>query len=495
MKQNKAFKNSAFSIAQTIVLAIVSIVLFKMSVNIVGLEKTGVWSYLTSINSIAGFGSFGFSNAIIYFLPKYTVTSNNKIAQLINTSFVSVFFVSIVLCCISYAVFYIIIPHTVAAQLIKEAYFLLPFIVVAYFFSGLSSVYISALDGLLLFQLRAKINIVSYFIFFIIGFLLLKKMGVAGIAIAQIIQNIFLLVVTYWHVKKNIAHYHFSFTFNSIIFKEVFKFGFNFQLISITQIISEPFMKSMITKFGGAAYTAIFDFIIKLLSISRNLIIAANQTIVPQLTIYKGLKKITTLKTLYKANFKIVLFLSILLFLTPLVFSDALSIFFLNEKSNLFCFILLNVSLGLLINAFALPAHFHFLGIGQIRWNVLNNILTAALMLVSAPLLGYFFQAKYIVLSWSISTMAGPILLMYVMHKQYKLSLNIFYSWHNLLLIISIIIAIVVNKFVSNSILPTNQVYINVAVSLIVYLAIVILPIKSHPIVIKFLQKHFNQNK
>jgi O-antigen/teichoic acid export membrane protein len=251
----------------------------------------------------------------------------------------------------------------------------------------------------------------------------------------------------------------------------------------------------MITKFGGAAYTAIFDFIIKLLSISRNLIIAANQTIVPQLTIYTGLKKVTTLKTLYKANFKTVLFLSILLFLTPLAFSDALSIFFLNEKSNLFCFILLNVSLGLLINAFALPAHFHFLGIGQIRWNVLNNILTATLMLVSAPLLGYFFQAKYIVLSWSISTMAGPILLMYVMHKQYKLSLHIFYSWHNLLLIISIIIAIIVNKFVANGILSTNQVYINVAVSLIVYLAIVVLPIKSHPIVIKFLQKHFNQNK
>lgn len=489
MKKNKAFTNSFFSIAQTIVLAIVSIVLFKLCVNEVGLQKTGVWSYLTSINAIAGFGSFGFSNAIIYFLPKYTITKNNKIAQLINTTFVSVFFVSIVLCTISYIVFYTIIPLTVAVELINEANTLLPFVVIAYIFSGLSSVFLSALDGLLLFKNRAKINIASYIIYFIIGVVLLKNVGIVGIVMAQIIQNVYLLFVTYWQVKKKVANYSFSFSFDKVIFIEVCKFGFNFQLISITQIISEPFMKSMITKFGGAAYTAIFDFIIKLLSIARNLIIAANQTIVPQLTICTSLKKYNTLKVYYIANFKTVLFLSTLFFLSPLVFSDALSIFFLNEKSSLFNFIFTHVSLGLLINGFALPAHFHFLGIGQVRWNVLNNVLTALLMLISAPILGYFFQAEYIVFSWSISTMMGPLLLLYHIQKQYKLSIKIFYNWHNCLIIIGICSAILINKYVANNLLHADNLVTNVLTSLLIYLLILFYPIIQHPIVVKFLQK------
>ncbi len=449
MKDSKIFKNSSFSVLQTIAMAIAALLLFKLMVVHLGLKVTGLWSYLSSLTAITAFGSSGFANALIFFIPKYqSGYDDSKVKSLINTSFVAVSAISILLCILAYGIFIYVIPFTVSADLVHIANSLLPYIVLSFFFSSLAANYLSVLDGLMLMHVRSKINMAGAFIFLLAGFILLLKVGIIGIPIAQLIQNIFLLASSFIAVKKQIPSYKFSVEFNKGVFKSVFKYGFSFQLLSITQI-SDPFMKAMITKYSGSGTTAIFDFCVKLLSVFRSLIISANLSIVPQISIFKALGKLSRIKTFYRANFKLVLLLSLVLFLSPLVLTDTVSIFFLDKTSNDFNFILYNVAIGFLINALAFPAHFHNLGTGHLKWNVINNFVTTILIFILAPLLGKYMGGKYIVMSWSIAAIIGSIVLIASYSSQSKISIFSFFNRNILMIIASIFCAGILNKYLN----------------------------------------------
>lgn len=490
MKSSKFIKNSSFSVLQTIITAIAALLLFKLMVLHAGLKLTGIWSYLSSITAITGFGCYGFANSLVFYIPRYKLQHDEKkLNSLINTSFFSVAGFTAILCILSYTIFSFIIPVTVESMYIKQAYQLLPFVVLSFFFSGLSSVYLSVLDGLLLMHLRAKINIAGAFIFLAAGYLLIREVGIIGIVLAQLLQNIFLFAAPFLVVKKNLRTYAFSFQFSSAVFKNIFRYGFNFQVISIAQIISDPFMKTMITKYAGSNYTAIFDFCVKLMSVSRSLLIAANQSIVPQITIFKTIGKQKRINVFYKANFKLVLFASIFLFLSPLALVDAISIFFLNKPDSGFNFILFSVALGLFANAIAFPAHFSYLGTGNLKWNVINNVIAAALILVFTPLVGEIVGGKYVVLCWSLSAVIGPSILINAIHKEMGISIFSFINNSILILVLAIVFAGIFNYYINKMPLINGSNFVMITIDVVVLIAFLLYPLFSNTMVKKIIRK------
>lgn len=446
MANTKLLKNSSFSVLQTIVTAITALVIFKLMALELGLAITGVWSYLASVIAITSFGSFGFANALLYYIPKYyTLHQYDRISNLINTTLYSIIGLTFILCFIAYLIFHFTIPFTVDDTLIPVANRLLPIVIFAFFFSGISSTYLSVLDGMMLMHLRAKITIAGSILFLILAFFFIKIFGIIGVPLAQAIQNVFMLAVSYILVKKNQHYYRFSITFDKQVFREIFRYGFKFQLISITQILADPFIKSMITKFAGTANTAIFDIIVKMLGAVRGLLISANQIIVPQVTVFNTLNNNSRLVTFYKTNFKIILLVGIILFFTPLAFSELFLTFLFNSTDFNSAFVLFNVSIALFVNALAFPAHFQYLGIGKLKWLVINNSITALLMLIAAPLLGYFAEGIYVVMAWSVPTVIGPIILMYAFSKEHKISTLQMIDKKAILFILAFVIVIVIN--------------------------------------------------
>lgn len=495
MRDSKLFKNSTFSVLQTIAMAMAALLLFKMMVLQEGLKITGLWSFLSSITTVTGFGSFGFANSLLFYIPKYQMEHNeSKVFALVNTSLLSVLGCTIILCGLSLIIFSFILPHIIEKDQLETANRLLPLVIVSLFFSALSTTYLSVLDGLMLMHIRAKINIIGSAIFLVSGFVLLRQFGIIGIPIAQLIQNIFLLITPYFFVKKRLPGYHFLFSFDTTVFKDIFKYGFNFQLISLTQIVSEPFMKAMITKFGGSHITAIFDFCVKLLSVFRSLIISANQTIVPQLTIFKTQGKIDRIATYYKANFTIVSFFSLIFFLAPVALTDALSMMFLNETNSNFDFILLQVSLGLLTNAIAFPAYFHYLGTGQLKWNVLNNTITALLIFISSPVVGILVGGKYMVMCWSLSAMTGSILLIAAFSKEYNISGAGFFNKSILQVLVALLLAVFINKFINSFEVFNRSVLLMFTCNAVVLCLLLLYPVWKMPLVQKARSK-MNLNK
>ncbi|MEO7047061.1 MAG: lipopolysaccharide biosynthesis protein, partial [Ferruginibacter sp.] len=482
MSDKWVFKNSTYSVLQTIVTAIIALIVFKVMVVHVGLKITGLWSYLASITAITGFGSYGFANALLFYIPKYKLNNDpQKLNSLINTTILSSFLFTTILCVISYVVFILIIPSTVDQNLIVLSYRILPFVILSFLFSGVSASFLFILDGLMLMHVRAKIYMAASIVFLVCGILLILKMGILGIAIAQVIQNLVLLILSFILVKKNIKSYRFAFEFKKIIFKSTFKFGFNFQIISITQIISEPFMKSMITKFAGSEVTAMFDFCVKLLSLFRNLIIAANQTIVPQITIFKVKGHLQRLILYYRANFSLILFLGVIFFLSPIIFDDSISLFFLNQRNEVFNFILINVSFAYLANSIAIPAHFHNVGTGKLKWNVINNIVAAFIILISSPLLGKFVGGKYIIVGWAFSAIIAAMILIASFSRENHITILSFFNLNIVKLLGAMAISFIICKYLDNVLTFNNSLLAMTLIKFIVLFVCLFYPVVTNP--------------
>jgi O-antigen/teichoic acid export membrane protein len=428
MKNSELLKNSTYSMLQTVVMSLAALFLFKLMVGYAGLRETGLWSFLSSITTITGFGSFGFANALLYFIPQYRLAPDSAkgMGRLINTGLVSVAATTLLLCIAAYLIFRIVIPVTVEGDLIGKGLEMLPPVIGAFFVSGLATTYMTVLDGLQLMHIRARIQMLGSVIFLLLGWIFLSRWGIAGVPLAQLAQQIFLLLAGLLFTQKKISGYRPVLQFDRSVFKTIFGYGFNFQVISVTQVISDPFMKSMLTRFAGSRYTAMFDFSVKLLSFIRVLLISANQTIVPKVTEFKTLNKSNRIITFYKANFRVISLLSILLFLLPVALSDSISLIFLNETSNDFNFILLQVALGLMVNALAFPAHFHYMGKGELRWNVINNLVAALIILTVTPLLGITLGGKYIILSWSLAAVTGSVILLLAFKRENGIALRPF---------------------------------------------------------------------
>lgn len=481
MGNSKYLKNSLFSVMQTVITAISALVIFKLSASEVGLSVTGLWSYLASIIAITGFGSFGFANALLFYLPQYTTLKQyDRISDLVNTTFLSTFVLTAILCIVAYFIFYFTIPATVEAGLVPIANKILPLVLLSLFFLGLSSTYFSVLDGMMLMHLRAKIYIAGSLVFLFFGFFLIKKIGIIGIPIAQAAQSVTLLIAGFIAVKKHQPHYQFSLRPNKKIFSEIFKYGFNFQLISVTQILADPFIKTMVTKFAGPANTAIFDITMKILAAIRGLLISANQIVVPQVTVFNTLKNSSRLITFYKTNFKLIFLLGIIFFLTPLAFSDLfVDILFQKQVFN-GTFILYNVALALFINALAFPAHFQYLGIGKLKWLVINNSVTALLMLISAPLIGYFAEGIYVVMAWSVPTIVGPIILINALNKEYNISTFKMIDRSSIFLLCAFALVILLNYNVSRWSTLENKPIQKILLQVAIYIAILFYPVLSN---------------
>ncbi len=491
MKRNRAFKNSFFSVIQTVVLSVSTLILFKLMVLKVGLNETGVWSFLSSITAITSFGSFGFANALLYYIPVLKSRGETpKLNTLINTSFFSTAAFTSLLCAMGYAVFFFIIPHTVSQSSLATAYELLPIIVISFFFSGLSSTFLSALDGMNLMHVRAKIYIIGSLTYLTFAIILINIWGIAGVPLAQIMQNIFLAIAGYNRAKKFIPGYAIKWQFDRITFRSIFKYGFNFQIISITQIISDPFVKSMIIKYTGSAATAVFDICMKLLNAIRSLIIASNQTITPQITIFNTLKKYARIRTFYKANFQVVSLLGTILFLTPVALSQEFSLLLINTISGDFIFIICNVSIALFINTIAFPAYFSYMGVGNLKWNVISNVVAAVLMFVSAPVIGELFGGKYIVLGWAVSSVTGSIILIYNFGKEYAISAWSIFNKNIIYVIIAFIIATLINFYLNSKLLVmlNSNLYLFI-INICVTILIVSFPIYHNDISKKIILK------
>lgn len=414
--------NILFSLLQIIITGLVYYFLYKYLLKNIGLNLMGVWTIVLSISSTANIANLGIGSGVVRFTALFKSNNENEqINKLIHTSLLLIagFFFAIIV------IVYFIAPYwlnlVVDNKYYESAIAILPYSLACLFFNALAGIYASCIDGLQKNYLRSLIYILSFVVLFVGAVLLVPSHGIMGIAYAQLLQAVFLFAGMATCLKTIFRPYRvFSLTWDRPIFKKIFSFGIQEQVISLCQLCFDPLTKSMLSSFGSLAMVSYYEMASRLVVQLRGLLVSANQVFVPIFTNAQQ-KSSETTKGLYRQVYSINFLLSILWVSFLLATVIPISKIWIEHVNADFIRITILLTTAYFFNIIISPAYFSNVGRADLKYNVVSNIIIAVLNPLLGYVLGHLLGGNGVVIGWCIALCSGSFYIFYTYHKKHSL--------------------------------------------------------------------------
>ncbi len=424
MKKRQLFINAIMSVMQVVVISCILFVLYRFLLKTIGVKQLGIWSLVLAATSVTQIANLGLSGAVVKFVAKYVVwAEKEKVSALIQTAAISVsLFAGFVLFVGYYAVRWIlglVIPH----GSLSYALAILPYAIVALWLMMLTSVFHAGLDGHERIDLRSLLLMGGAVVHLISCFILVPAYGLMGLAYARVIQNFTILLISWFLLKKYLPVLPiFPYQWDKGLFKEIVGYGMTFQVISVITMLYDPITKVLLSKFGGLSMLGYYDMASRMVQQLRALILSANQVLVPTIA---GLKEKAPekIQSVYLTSYQLLFYFALPLYSLLIVFTPIISELWVGHYENLFVLFGTLLAIGWFANTLAGPAYFAYLGIGQLRWNLMGQIAIALLNAGLGFLLGILYGGIGVVTAWVFSLVLGSSLIYLSYHIKYKIPL------------------------------------------------------------------------
>jgi O-antigen/teichoic acid export membrane protein len=424
--------NIISSVLQVFVVGIVYLFLYKFLLKTLGVELLGVWSIILATTSIANLANFGITSGLVKFIAEYNAKKKeDDIPKLIFTSFISiiVFFSFIIF--ITFFFSKPLLGLIIETKYLNIAIQILPYSLFCLFINSVGGVFTSTLEGFQKNYIKNYILVFSTLLLLITSYFLVPIYQLKGVAFAQILQAILLLIGSFLSLNSVFKTKIFNkWNWDKLIFKKLINFGLKFQIISIFQMLYEPITKGLISKFGGLAMLGYYEMASRLVNQIRALIVNANQVMIPVVT-HTSNTNSEQLKDLYKKTVEITFFVNVILISGLLVFIPIISILWIGFYEPNFIFSTIILSISMFINIIVGPAYFSSIGEGKLNLILISQIIIGVLNLILGFILGIYFHGKGVITAWSISLIIGSLFLIYQYQKKRKITFKFLFSKYN----------------------------------------------------------------
>lgn len=373
---------------QVIVTGAVLFFLYRYLLNTLGAERVGIWSVVLATTSASRVSELGLAGGAIKFVAAANVRGDfSKGADVVQTALLTIGMVLAIVLIAGFPLIAWLLGFIVPASNLPDALEILPYALVSVWLGGTGGVIHASLDGCQRADLRAAVAMVAVVVYLLLVWVLIPAYGLIGLGLAQICQALFIMAVSWVLLRRQMSVLPLMpFRWRFSVFREMFRYGVNFQIISIFSMLYEPLTKAFLTKFGGLSATTYFEMANRMVTQFRALVISANQVLVPKIAAVNEISP-GQISQLYRDSYRVVLFLVVPLFALLLVAVPLIGSVWIGHEEPDFVFFGVVVTLGYLINTLCGPAYFMNLGIGALRWNVFAHV---ALGLLTA-VLGYAF--------------------------------------------------------------------------------------------------------
>ncbi len=410
------------TVVQIVVIAAVLFILYKFLLNTIGVKQFGIWSLVLATTSITSIAQFGLSGSVVIFVSKYKARNEKEnIADVIQTALISVaIFIGIILL-IGYPIIKWILGLVIAEESIHLAILILPYALFAFWITAITSILQSGLDGLQRIDLSSILLMGGAIFHLAICFLIVPKYGLLGLAYASIARNLFVFLSSWFFLQKRLALPVFPCKWNKNIFQEIIHYGLRFQVISIAQMLYDPVTKMLMSKFGGLAAVGFYEMVSKLILQVRSLIVSANRVLVPTYAEYKE-KLPLKINSIYLTSYRLLFYLAVPLFTLLIISMPAISEVWIGHYEIDFVSFGILLTIGWLLNLLNAPSYYAYCGIGDLKWNVIGNIVIAVLNAGLGIILGYLYGGIGVVVAFIIALTFGSSIFYISYHIKYKVS-------------------------------------------------------------------------
>ena len=436
--------NIISTILQVLVVGVVYLFLYKFLLESLGIEKLGVWSIILATSSIANLANFGITSGLVKFIADYNAKKNLKdIPKLIFTASVSIIILFLLIVIIIYFFSKVILGFVVEQKYLSLALEILPYSLLCLFINSVGGIFTSTLEGFQKNYVKNFLFLFSSVFLLLSSYYLVPIYQLKGVAIAQVLQSVIILVGSLLFVinTSQLAIFN-KWNWDYKIFRELINYGAKFQVISVFQMLYEPITKGLISKFGGLAVLGYYEMAARLVNQVRALIVNANQVMVPVVAHTNSTQK-ENLKELYNKMMSITFFVNVLLISVLLIFTPIISILWIGHWEPIFVFSMLLLSTSIFVNILIGPAYFSCVGEGNLNLILKSQIMIGILNLILGYVLGYYFSGKGVIVSWAISVAISSFYLFYNYQKEKDIPLtNLFTKYNVILFVVSVLVTI-----------------------------------------------------
>lgn len=428
MKNKKIALNASLSILQVVLMGISSFIVYKMVLDKLGPELLGVWSLVFSISSVANIANLGVASSLVKFIAVYHKDENwKKINQLVGTGFCVVAGLMSIVVLLLY-----LCRDSVLSFLLKDntselGKLILPLSLLSLWINTVGAIFLAVLDGFKETYLKNILYIVSSLLFIVFTFLFIPQYGILGLGYAQILQGLIILLGSLVLVVKYDSNIYIStMTFNKSAFKEIFSYSFKFQIVTLISIIIEPITKFYLLRFGSLSAVGYFEMANKLVVQARQVLVSANQVIVPFIAQKESSKEYIV--GFYKTNFSIISICSLLIMGSLAISIPLISLLWVGREEPFFIVSAITLSFAHIINLHTIPANFTNLGTGNINHLIYTTLVICVLTCILGAVLGFYFANVGVLYGWAIAVIIGSLFQMYLFRKKYQIEYKQLYD-------------------------------------------------------------------
>ena len=425
MVKRRVLINAAMATAQVVTIGISFFVIFRFLLGTIGIEKVGIWSLVLATTNVTRISELGFTNSVLQFTSRYLAKGESfRAAQVIETAAITVAVLGGVALLLFYPLLEWAVERLIPPASVSEATGLLPFTILSLWCSMVASTVHSGLDGIQRADLRSLVLISSQLIFVGAVFYLVPANGLQGVALAQLVQSFWSLLVSWLVLKANLGGLGMMpYRWSAGLFREMLGYAANFQLNGVAQLFFEPTTKALLSKWGTLSDVGYFEMASRMVMQVRSLLVAANQVMVPVITTQQE-RTPTHIPDTYRRCCDIMFYLSIPIFSLLLVITPLISEVWIGRYEPTFVLFAYLLIASWALNTSTVPAYLAFVGTGQLRWNTFSHMLMGITNLLLGYILGYIFGSIGVVVGTCLSILAGSVMTLLTFHAEHHLDVQ-----------------------------------------------------------------------
>lgn len=416
LSKNAIFNFLAYAI--NVIVVFISIPLFAIYL---GTINYGLYFLFIGLIGYYSIFDFGFSQAVTKFVSEYCSDESNKeINSIITSSFVVNFAIGFIVFCVvflfsDYILNFLNVPPT-SFQIAKTS---LIITAIAFFLSGIYSVFISVFQGLLRYDITSKLNI-FFSIFSNIAAIILL---VLGFSLSEVILNYLLfvlicIIISYYLLKKILPN--FVFTRNNLIptSKRLFNFSFFVFANKLSNLINTNLLQFFLSSFYSPAVVPYYMVPMKLVNLIQGAIANFSNVIFPYSSNLNAKNMSDSIKNLFTKSTKIIFSSSFPMYVFMCFYAfEILAVWMGADFAIKSQVVLIFLTLAYFLSGITIAPTNILNGMGYSKFVGILSLILLPINLILQIILIKFYSYYGAAIATFIATFAAPVYFFYVAKK------------------------------------------------------------------------------
>jgi O-antigen/teichoic acid export membrane protein len=419
LSDKRISRNVIATVTQVLISGVVFFVLYRFLYDRLGVEQIGVWSLVFAATSVSRIGDLGLSAGVVRFVAQALGRGDTeRAANVVQTVALTLGIFMAGLLAIGYPVFVMALNYFLPIHSVPVALGILPYALMSLWVMIIVSVFSGGLDGCMRMDLRSLLMGLSHLAYLGFSMLLVPKYGLEGVAMAQLIQSVGLMILMWWVLRRQMKDLplipmHWKLT----VLKEMFGYGVSFQIITVMNMLFDPMVKAMMSRFGGLEALGYYEMANKLILQGRALIIEASRVMVPAIATLQE-HDAAKATQLFSISYRMTFYVAVLFYGLLGISITTISMIWLGHYQAMFIQFALLLNLGWFANTLIGPAYFSNLGSGMLRANMISHIIMGLCSLFVGFVLGVNYNGVGVVVGTIVGLILGSLFLLVSYIKQ-----------------------------------------------------------------------------